>query len=147
MAAKPQDIAGKGSSIRPAALGKAQFNLAYSVAADAFNPLNGQFYKYRHPTNRNGSKSAHDVSSSLYVARFALGTPEGEIVLFNTKDDGTVFKKSPNIMVTVNTESVIQQACGHPICLSVSGFRQPFERHGCLLFSTPSTQIPDEPIL
>jgi len=119
MAAKPEDIAGKGSSIGAAALGKTQFNLAHGTAAEAFNPLNSQFYKYRNPTNRNGPKSAQHLPSSLYMARFALRASKGELVLFNTKSDCAVFKKSPNIVIAVNTESMIQQACGHPICLSL----------------------------
>ena len=66
-----------------------------------------------------GSESTHNGSSSLYMPRSALGTFESEFILHNTKDDGSVLKNRSDIIIAVDTESMIQQACGHPICLSV----------------------------
>jgi hypothetical protein len=119
MPAKFQDIAFKGSGVGTALIGKAQFDLTHDITAQTLNTLDRQLNEYRCRANWNCSKSAHDCTSSPYEPRFAVGAPEGKCVSSDTKDNGAIFKYSANILIAVNTESVIQQACGHPLCLSI----------------------------
>jgi len=116
--AKLQNIAFKCPGVGAAYIGKAQLNLTYDSAAQTFDPLYGQFNEHGCGANWDRPESAQNGSSSLYVATVTLRAPEIVHVSSNPENNGAFLKKGANILVAVNTKSVIQQACGHPICLS-----------------------------
>jgi hypothetical protein len=119
MAAKCENIAFKGSGIGSALIGESKLDLAHDLATQTLNPLYGQLNVHRDGTNRYRPKSAQYGASPLHGATVAFRAPEPVLASGNPENNGTFLKKSANILIAVNTESVIQQACGHPICLSV----------------------------